>query len=66
MAPGHRIFLDANVALDPLADRQPFAEHAHLLFALAETRELAVSRKSIRDFRAVNALAPRRGSSKRA
>jgi predicted nucleic acid-binding protein len=30
------------VALDHLADRQPFAEYAHRLFALAETGELTV------------------------
>ena len=40
MAPKDKIFLDTDVALDHLADRQPFAEYAHRLFALAETGEL--------------------------
>jgi len=40
MAP--KIFLDSDVALDHLADRQPFAEYAHRLLALAETGELTV------------------------
>ena len=30
------------MALDHLADRQPFSEYAHRLFALAETRELTL------------------------
>ncbi|MDO8539046.1 MAG: PIN domain-containing protein [Opitutaceae bacterium] len=30
------IFLDTNVVLDHLADRQPFSENAHRIFALAE------------------------------
>ena len=42
MASRDKIFLDADVALDHLADRQPFAEYAHRIFALAETGELAV------------------------
>jgi predicted nucleic acid-binding protein len=42
MASADKIFLDTDVALDHLADRQPFAEYAHRLFALAETGELAV------------------------
>ena len=29
-----KIFLDTDVALDHLADRQPFAEYAHRLFGL--------------------------------
>jgi hypothetical protein len=29
MAAGDKIFLDTGVALDHLADRQPFAEYAH-------------------------------------
>ncbi len=37
-----KIFLDTNVALDHLADRQPFAEYAHRLFALAETGGLII------------------------
>jgi len=37
MASKDKIFLDTDVALDHLADRQPFAEYAHRLFALAET-----------------------------
>jgi predicted nucleic acid-binding protein len=47
MASGDKIFLDTNVALDHLADRQPFAEFAHRLFALAETGELAVCLSSL-------------------
>lgn len=31
-----QLFLDTDVALDHLADRQPFAEHAHRLLGLAE------------------------------
>jgi predicted nucleic acid-binding protein len=42
MASGDKIFLDTDVVLDHLADRQPFAEYAHRLFALAETGELTV------------------------
>ena len=41
------VFLDANVVLDHLADRQPFAEHAHRLFALAETGRLTLSVSSL-------------------
>ena len=37
-----KIFLDTDVALDHLADRQPFAEYAHRLLALAETGDLTV------------------------
>jgi predicted nucleic acid-binding protein len=37
-----KIFVDSDVALDHLADRQPFSEYAHRLFALAETGELRV------------------------
>lgn len=42
MASGDKIFLDTDVALDHLADRQPFCEYAHRLFALAETGEIIV------------------------
>lgn len=42
MASKDKISLDTDVALDHLADRQPFAEYAHHLFALAETGELTV------------------------
>jgi predicted nucleic acid-binding protein len=42
MASRDKIFLDTDVALDHLADRQPFAEYAHRLLALAETGELTV------------------------
>ena len=35
MASKDKIFLDTDVALDHLADRQPFAEYAHRLLALA-------------------------------
>jgi predicted nucleic acid-binding protein len=34
------VFLDTNGVLDHLMDRQPFAEHAHRIFALAERGEL--------------------------
>jgi len=37
-----KIFLDSDVALDHLADRQPFSEYAHRLLALAETDELTI------------------------
>ena len=47
MASGDKIFLDTDVALDHLADRQPFAEYAHRLFALAETGELTVCFSSL-------------------
>ncbi len=42
MASRDKIFLDTDVTLDHLADRQPFAEYAHRLFALAETGELTI------------------------
>ena len=42
MAVGDKIFLDTDVALDHLADRQPFAEYAHRLFALAEKGEITL------------------------
>ena len=42
-----KIFLDTDVALDHLADRQPFAEYAHRLLALAETGELTVCVSSL-------------------
>ena len=41
MASKDKIFLDTDVVLDHLADRQPFAEYAHRIFALAETGGLA-------------------------
>src|SRR5438045_181404 len=47
MASGDKIFLDTDVALDHLADRQPFAEYAHRLFALAETGELTICVSSL-------------------
>ena len=47
MASKDKIFLDTDVALDHLADRLPFAEYAHRLFALAETGELAVCLSSL-------------------
>ncbi len=47
MASKDKIFLDTDVALDHLADRQPFAEYAHRLFALAETGELTVCVSSL-------------------
>ncbi len=42
MASRDKIFLDTDVALDHLADRQPFAEFAHRLMALAETGEIII------------------------
>jgi predicted nucleic acid-binding protein len=47
MASKDKILLDTDVALDHLADRQPFAEYAHRLFALAETGELTVCVSSL-------------------
>ena len=47
MASRDKIFLDTDVALDHLADRQPFAEYAHRLFALAETGQLVVCVSSL-------------------
>ena len=47
MASRDKIFLDADVALDHLADRQPFAEYAHRILALAETGELTVCVSSL-------------------
>lgn len=47
MASRDKIFLDTDVALDHLADRQPFAEYAHRLFALAETGELTLCLSSL-------------------
>lgn len=42
-----KIFLDTDVALDHLADRQPFAEYSHRLLALAETGELTICASSL-------------------
>ena len=47
MASKDKIFLDTDVALDHLADRQPFAEFAHRLFALAETGDLTICVSSL-------------------
>jgi len=47
MASRDKIFLDTDVALDHLADRQPFAEYAHRILALAETGELTASVSSL-------------------
>lgn len=47
MASKDKVFLDTNVALDHLADRQPFAECAHRILALAETGELTVCVSSL-------------------
>src|SRR5258708_914565 len=47
MASKDKIFLDTDVALDHLADRQPFAEYAHRIFALAELGELTVCLSSL-------------------
>jgi predicted nucleic acid-binding protein len=42
MASKDKIFLDTDVALDHLADRQPFSEYAHRLLALSETGEITL------------------------
>jgi predicted nucleic acid-binding protein len=42
-----KVFLDTDVALDHLADRQPFSEYAHRILALAETGELVVCLSSL-------------------
>ena len=47
MASRDKIFLDTDVALDHLADRQPFAEYAHRLLALAESGELTICASSL-------------------
>src|SRR5438876_9867255 len=47
MASRDKIFLDTDVALDHLADRQPFAEYAHRLLALTETGELTTCVSSL-------------------
>jgi predicted nucleic acid-binding protein len=47
MASKDKIFLDTDVTLDHFADRQPFAEAAHRIFALAETGELTVCLSSL-------------------
>ena len=47
MASRNKIFLDTDVALDHLADRQPFAEYAHRLLALAESGELTICASSL-------------------
>src|SRR2546425_13283605 len=47
MASRDKIFLDTDVALDHLADRQPFVEYAHRLLALAETGQLIICVSSL-------------------
>ena len=47
MASRDKIFLDTDVALDHLADRPPFADFAHRIFALAEKDELTVCVSSL-------------------
>jgi predicted nucleic acid-binding protein len=47
MASRDKIFLDTDVVLDHLADRQPFAEYAHRLLALAETGQLTLCVSSL-------------------
>ena len=47
MASRDKIFLDTDVVLDHLADRQPFAEYAHRLLALAETGRLTLCVSSL-------------------
>src|SRR5256885_215963 len=47
MAARDKILLDTDVALDHLPDRQPFAEYAHRLLALAEKGELIICVSSL-------------------
>jgi predicted nucleic acid-binding protein len=47
MASKDKVFLDTDVVLDHLADRQPFAEYAHRLLALAETGKLTLCVSSL-------------------
>jgi predicted nucleic acid-binding protein len=47
MAIQAKIFLDTDVVLDHLAQREPFAENAHRIFALAETGALHVHVSSL-------------------
>ncbi len=47
MAARDKIFLDTDVALDHLADRQPFAEYAHRILALAELGKLTICVSSL-------------------
>lgn len=47
MASKDKVLLDSDVVLDHLADRQPFAEYAHRLFALAETGQITVCVSSL-------------------
>jgi predicted nucleic acid-binding protein len=47
MAAGDKIFLDTDVVLDHLADRQPFSEYAHRLFALAEQDKITLCVSSL-------------------
>ena len=47
MASKDKIFLDTDVALDHLADRQPFGEYAHRILGLAETGEIIVCLSSL-------------------
>lgn len=47
MASKDKIFLDTDVALDHLADCQPFAEYAHRILALAELGKLTVCVSSL-------------------
>lgn len=42
MVTGDKIFLDTDVVLDHLADRQPFSEYAHRLFAMAEQGQMTL------------------------
>jgi hypothetical protein len=44
MASEDKIFLDTNVALDHLADRQPFAEYAHRLLSEISRTRFSISR----------------------
>ena len=47
MASARKVFLDSDVVMDHLADRQPFAENAHRLFALAETGKISACVSSL-------------------
>ena len=47
MAGKAKVFLDTDVVLDHLANREPFAEYANRLFALAEQGRISVSVSSL-------------------
>ncbi len=42
MEPRYKVFLDTDVVLDHLADRQPFAEYSHRIFGLADSFSMPI------------------------